>query len=242
MSTLTQRHFTAWLVHLLTASTAIFAIMTIQAIIAHDYRQAFAWMGAAIFVDAIDGTLARKVNVMTYAPQIDGALLDNIVDYINYVLTPVILLLVHPNLLPGAGREVLLSLVVLSSAYQFTHKEAKTADHFFKGFPSYWNFVVFYMVIFGTSAMTNALVLVLFSVLVFIPIKYVYPSRMDYLTHHPLLRRLMLALSILFGVAALWLLFTYPNAPEFLKVFSIFYFVWYFGFSLYRTLVPLERP
>ena len=55
--------------------------------------------------------------------------------------------------------------------------DAKTDDHFFTGFPSYWNIVVFYLLLGGWPQEVNAGILVLLAVLVFVPVVYVYPSR-----------------------------------------------------------------
>ena len=67
--------------------------------------------------------------------------------------------------------------MLLSSAYGFNRNDAKTADHFFTGFPSYWNVVMFYLLVAGWSSAVNAAILVVLAVLVFVPIRYVYPSR-----------------------------------------------------------------
>ena len=239
-SKLPRQRTAAWLVHLLTSLSAIFALLTVQAILAHQDMLAFFWMGAAIFVDAIDGTLARKAQVLVYAPKIDGALLDNIVDYLNYVFTPAIFLLVHPTVLPRTGRIFILSVMLLCAAFQFTQQDAKTKDNFFKGFPCYWNFVAFYMVIFGTPAWFNATALLVFCVLVFVPIKYIYLSRMEYLTHNPLLRHALMGLSVLYGLISTSFLFLYPNLPKGLIIYSVAYLLLYFGLSVFRTLRPIR--
>ena len=112
----------------------------------------------------------------------DGALLDNIVDFLNYVITPCFFLLVKPDMLPQDILCTIISAITITSAYQFCQADAKTPDHFFKGFPCYWNIAVFYMYILNTSTTFNALLLSLFCILIFVPVKYVYPSRLDYLT------------------------------------------------------------
>ena len=44
------------------------------------------------------------------------------------------------------------SVVLLSSAYGFGSTDAKTSDHFFTGFPSYWNIVALYLYVAGCLA------------------------------------------------------------------------------------------
>lgn len=231
----------AWLVHAITASTAVVGVYTLVAIYHQRYLLAFWLMGLAIFIDAIDGSLARLVDIKRTAARIDGALLDNIVDYLNYVITPAFLLMIHPTLLPQPWAGFIISTFVLASAYQFTQCDAKTDDHFFKGFPSYWNIVVFYLFIFNTPAWFNALLLIVLAVLVFIPIKYVYPSRLDYLSHSPVWRKAMLLASMLYGLVSVLLLWSYPDKNPFLIAYTLMYIVFYFLISGYRTWVPLAK-
>jgi phosphatidylcholine synthase len=234
-----RRRVAAWLVHLFTASGAVFGLLTLYAIYQEQYILAFWLMGAAIIVDAVDGILARRAQTKVAAPRIDGALLDNILDYVNYVTAPAFFLLVS-DLLPFGWGFFGTGILMLASAYQFTQLEAKTEDHFFKGFPSYWNIVVFYLFFWQTPPVLNLIIILLLSVLIFVPIKYVYPSRLDYLTHNRWLRRSMLVATLLWGVATAALLWIYPSTNYFLVALSIAYALFYVGISIYRTFVPLE--
>ncbi len=234
-----RRRVAAWLVHLFTASGAVLGLFTFFAIHHGEYITAFWLMGIGILVDGVDGFLARWARTKEAAARIDGELLDNIIDYSTYVMAPAFLLIVS-DLLPAGWRYVAASLVVLASAYQFTQPNAKTADHFFKGFPSYWNIVVFYLFFWQTAPRTNLLIVLLLVVLVFVPIKYVYPSRLDYLTRRVWLQWVMLIATLLWGVATAALLWLYPGTNRFLVVLSIGYIIFYVLFSLYRTFVPLE--
>ncbi|MDP3559167.1 MAG: phosphatidylcholine synthase [Legionellaceae bacterium] len=229
------RYLSAVGVHVFTASAAFVGIMSLYKIHQQDYVQALWWMAAAVFIDAIDGTFARLVGVQKVLPQIDGALLDNMVDYLNYVITPCFFLLLKSDmLLPQAQWWVILA-ISLSSAYQFTQADAKTSDHFFKGFPCYWNIVVFYLFLFQTNPWLNTILLFVLSVLIFVPIKYVYPSRLDYLTNSKKLKFLMHTCSVLYGVSSLLLLATYPNTQTLYLGISFGYIVLYCTLSLSRT-------
>jgi phosphatidylcholine synthase len=234
-----RRRVAAWLVHLFTASGAVLGLFTFFAIHQGEYIAAFWLMGMSILVDSVDGLLARWARTKEAAARIDGELLDNIIDYSTYVMAPAFLLIVS-DLLPPGWRYVAASLVVLASAYQFTQPNAKTADHFFKGFPSYWNIVVFYLFFWQTSPRTNLIIVLVLVVLVFVPIKYVYPSRLDYLTRKIWLQWVMLIATLLWGVATAALLWLYPGTNRVLVVLSIGYILFYVLFSLYRTFVPLE--
>lgn len=235
-----RRRVAAWLVHLFTASGAVFGLLTLSAIHREQYILAFWLMGWAIAIDAVDGILARQARTTIAAPKIDGALLDNIIDYLNYVVAPAFLLL-EAGLLPANGWQYIGSaLIVLSSAYQFTQPDAKTKDHFFKGFPSYWNIVIFYLFFWQTAPWTNLVIIIILSILVFVPIKYVYPSRLDYLSRNIWLQWAMLIATILWGVATGAMLWIYPAKNQLLITLSIGYIIFYVLISLYRTFVPLE--
>lgn len=234
-----QRRVAAWLVHLFTASGAVFGLIALWSI--HEGRliQAFWLMAVTLLIDSVDGMLARRARTTVAAPKIDGELLDNMIDYFTYVLVPAFFLLTT-DLLPPGWAFIGTSLIVLASAYQFTQPEAKTHDHFFKGFPSYWNIVVFYLFFWQMSPRTNLIIVLILSLLVFVPIKYVYPSRLEYLTRNPWLRGAMLAATVLWGVATGALLWIYPDTNRLLVILSIGYAVFYVLISVYRTFVPLE--
>lgn len=229
-----SNHIAAWLVHLLTASGAIIGIMSLQAIYRHEYILTFWLIGIAIVIDGIDGTFARWIKVKSVLPQIDGALLDNIVDYLNYVIVPTVFIL-NSELLLREWQWVCGSLILLSSAYQFCQTDAKTSDHFFKGFPSYWNIIVFYLYFWQINPLWNAFIIAILVVLIFVPIKYVYPSRLDYLTENIYGRYAMLSATIIWGIATFGLLWIYPKANVMLVILSMGYLILYVLVSLYRT-------
>lgn len=139
------------------------------------FANAFLLMALATFIDATDGFLARKARVKEVLPQFDGRRLDDIVDFLNYTFLP-LLLLFEANLLPGAAAAWLL-MPLMASAYGFCQVSAKTSDGFFLGFPSYWNLVAFYLYMLQPSPPVSIGLLVLFSVLTFVPLRYLYPSQ-----------------------------------------------------------------
>lgn len=235
------KYLAAWAVHVFTASAACIGIFTLSKIYQHDYIMALWLMSITVFIDAVDGSLARIVGVKAILPKIDGALLDNIVDYLNYVVTPCFFLIVNPGMLPPQYMGLLVTAISMTSAYQFCQDDAKTPDHFFKGFPCYWNISVFYMYIFNTSATLNAMILLLLSVLIFVPVKYVYPSRLDYLTESKILKILMHCCSVLYGISSLMLLVIYPNTSSICLTLSLGYIVMYLFLSFYRTYSPLIK-
>src|SRR5919198_1810726 len=115
----------AWSVHLFTATGAIWGFLTLLAIFEEHWRIAILWIIVAMFVDGFDGMLARWFHVKQYARGLDGALLDNIIDYINYVLVAAVILVKAPNLMPAGWELVGAFSILLTSAYQFTQVDAK---------------------------------------------------------------------------------------------------------------------
>ncbi len=219
----------AWLVHLLTASGAVFGLLAMSATANERYIIALLWMTVTTAIDGVDGALARKFRVKHFLPHIDGALLDNIMDYFNYVLVPAYFLL-HVPILPAGWRLPMAFLIMLASAYQFCRTDAKTADHTFTGFPSYWNVAVFYLYLLGWPWQVNAALLLVCALGVFIPVHYLYPSRT------PVLRPVNVALGILWALMLLVALMRYPDGHETLVLLSFFYVIYYLGFSLWLTL------
>lgn len=232
------RKVLGWCVHIFTASGAFVGLMALLMIYQHKLLPAFWLMGSAVVIDAVDGMFARMIKIKLAVPEINGELLDNIVDFVNYTIVPAFFLLVT-NLVPEYGRYVCVIAITFSSAYQFTQVDAKTSDHFFKGFPSYWNIAVFYLFFWQMSEWTNLFILLGLAVLSFIPIKYIYPSRLDYLTHNKTLRFATLLATVIWGLATAGLMWVYPQTNYLLVFISMSYMVLYVAFSLYRTWVPL---
>lgn len=233
-----QQKMAGWLVHAFTASGAFVGVLALIAISQGNYLSAFWLMGITILIDAVDGLLARMIKIKLAVPRIDGALLDNIVDFFNYTMVPSFFLL-ETHLIPDEWRYLCVLVIVLSSAYQFTQVDAKTKDHFFKGFPSYWNIAVFYLFFWQMSEWTNLIILLSFAVLSFVPIKYVYPSRLDFLAESKLPRLAMLVATVVWGFATAGLLWVYPESNHALVFVSMGYMILYVVISLYRTWIPL---
>lgn len=228
-----QRKILAYSVHAFTATGAVWGFLSLLAVIDHDWRGVFVFQLLAMLVDGFDGHLARWADTKQYAPRVDGALLDNIIDYLTYVLVPALFFYVSGVLPPGWGLPLACG-ILLASAYQFSQAAAKTSDHFFTGFPSYWNFVMFYLLILGLSPWVNLAVLIVLIVLVFVPMKYVYPSRTSqffWLTNFAM---------FLMALAGVYAFYAYPAVPQWAVWLSL-------GVPLYYVILSLwmqrkEKP
>ena len=219
----------AWLVHIYTALGAVLGLYTILAVEEANFRLAFLLMACTVIIDATDGALARAARVKEIIPWFDGTLLDNLVDYLNYVIVPSLLML-RAHLLPEQDGLWLAAMPVLSSAYGFCRSDAKTADHFFLGFPSYWNIVFFYLYALQTALWINAFVIIALSILVLVPVRFIYPSR------SPRFRYQLNALGAIWGVAILYLIFKLPNPPRWLLLASLIFPAYYTALSLWLEL------
>jgi phosphatidylcholine synthase len=194
------RKAAAWGVHLYTASGAPLGVWAVFAGIEGDFRLAWLLVAITVFIDATDGVLARAVKVWDVLPWVDGRRLDDIVDYFGWVIVPA-MLLVLAGLLPAWA----IILPLISSGYGFAQTQAKTDDDYFLGFPSYWSLIGFYLYVFQTSVAFNIALILFLSVLVFIPIRFPYPTKT-----RPF-RPLTLACGSIWGVMMLVLLFTLPT-------------------------------
>ena len=221
--------FGAGAVHVYTASGTALALLIVLAAVEGNAVTAL-WLGlVALVIDGTDGMLARRLRVKERLPWFDGALLDNIVDYLTYAFAPMLLLLSDDRLPAGALGTLVAVVPLLASSYQFCRVDAKTDDHLFLGFPSYWNVVAFYAVVMDLEPTTVAVVLLVCSVLVFVPIGYLYPSRTLAFS------RTSLVLTALWLVLYAVILGQMPDPHPVLLAASLAYLVYYAGISLLRT-------
>ncbi len=212
-------------VHVLTASGAVLAWLATLAAVDGDARAAFLWLLSAVVVDAADGWLARLARVSERLPRVSGARIDDLVDYLTYVFVPM-LIVSREGLLPAAWATAVVAAVLVASAVGFAREDAKTADHFFTGFPSYWNIVALYLIVNGWPPAVNAGVLLALAALVFAPVGFVYPTRT------PTLRGLTLALGVAWGAAILLIVLALPGPPRWLVWASLAYPAYYVALSL----------
>ena len=227
----------AWAVHAFTASGIVLGFLALIAILNSDQTAVFLWLGLALFVDGIDGTLARKAKVREITPQLDGTTLDNVIDYFNYVAVPA-LMIYWFGLVP-AGWEIPTAATIMAvSCYTFANTGMKTSDYYFSGFPAVWNLVVLYFHILETGPWTNLIVLAICGVLTFVPVKFVHPFRvLDW-------RSVTIPVTVLWAATTLRLVLIPPDTETMHRASPLFFWLWvlasiYFAaLSLWRSLRP----
>ena len=166
----------ALLVHLLTASGAVFAMLAMLAAVDQNWSLMFLWLVVAFFVDGIDGPLARRYDTKTNAPIFDGVLLDLIIDYLTYVFVPAYALF-KSGLLPGWTGWIAIIVITFASAMYFADNRMKTKDYSFSGFPGCWNMVVLVLFAIQPSFWVSLALVAVLAVAMFFPVKFVHPVR-----------------------------------------------------------------
>lgn len=166
----------AFSVHLLTASGSFLAFLSLVAASEKQWTAMFGWLGLALLVDGIDGPIARKLQVKYVLPTWSGELLDNIIDYVTYVLIPAFAL--YQSGFMGEGLSFLSgAIIVVSSAIYYADTGMKTKENFFKGFPVVWNMLIFTLFIVKPGEWTAFTIVVISAVISFLPIYFLHPVR-----------------------------------------------------------------
>lgn len=219
----------AWLVHLLTASGAVFGLLALVAAARGQWLASFQWMTVTLVIDSVDGALARYFRVKQRVPGVDGALLDNVVDYFTYAAVPAFFFCMSESLLPHGTRVLSAAAILLASSYQFSRTDAKTPDHAFSGFPSYWNVLLFYLFVSDWPPVANLLVILACAVMSFLPLRCLYPSRTR------AWRPFNLAFGGLWAASLMAAILTYPENHRPFVAFSWAYVAYYCAFSAWMT-------
>ncbi len=231
-----MRKAIAWAVHAFTACGIVAGFLALVAVLKGDAVAGFLWLGLALFVDGIDGSLARKARVLEYLPNFDGRTLDNVIDFFNYVAVPA-LMVYWFGMVPGTWGLVAAATIMAVSLYTFANVGMKSEDYYFVGFPSIWNVVVLYFYILDTPWMVNLVTIAVLSVLTFVPIKFVHPLRVtDW-------REITVPITVLWAAMTLSLIISDKDAGPKDIIYQIELWAWvgaslYFvGISLWRTFI-----
>lgn len=220
---------TAYGVHLFTALGAALGLWALVLTFDGFFKEAMWVLAVAVFVDSVDGSLARYFDTEQNAPRIDGALMDNIIDFLTWTIVPLCWIY--------AAMDIpiwILMIPAIASAFGFTNKEAKTADNYFLGFPSYWNIVVFYIYMLELPVLLASIILVTFALCTFIPIKFIYPTKTSFFQIPTLI------LGSVYFVQLILMLILFTESPAYLIYSSFIFPLYYFTLSFYLNLKKSE--
>lgn len=219
----------AYGVHILTAIGAGLGLWALVLTYDGFYQEAIWVLAISAIIDSVDGALARITQTKKHAPMIDGALMDNIVDFITWTIAP--LLWIYAALQMPLW---VLMICAIASAFGFSNTSAKTGDHFFLGFPSYWNIVVFYIFLLDLPTGFASAIMLMFAIVTFLPVKFVYPTRTTYL------RPLTLILGVVFTLQLIALMYYFDQSEPWLVYSSFAFPFYYFGLSFYMNIKSNE--
>lgn len=226
-----KRRLAAWLVHLYTATGGVIGVFALFAAAEGRTRDAFFLLILTMVIDSTDGILARRARVRMVLPRFDGAMVDNVIDVLTFVWVPVFIMW-QENLLPAP---IWITLPVLAALYAYGQTNMKTDDAFFLGFPSYWNVVALYLYWFQPAPFIAVLLVVVPTILTFIPTRYLYASK------NRVLWKTTWTLGAIWIVMVIYLL--NQREPDLLLVrLTLFYPIYYMGASLYIDQKLRERP
>ncbi|WP_375412617.1 phosphatidylcholine synthase [uncultured Bradyrhizobium sp.] len=186
----------AFSVHIFTAMGAGIALIALLEAVREHWAAMFAWLGTALVIDALDGPLARRLDVVRMQPDWSGEVLDLVVDFVTYVFVPAYAITASGLLLPLAAPLLGAGIVVTGALY-FADRRMKTPDNHFRGFPALWNAVAFYLFLLRLSPALSSLIVALLIVLTFVPFNVIHPVRVERL------RGLTLSLIGLWAVLAI---------------------------------------
>jgi phosphatidylcholine synthase len=189
----------AFSVHIFTAMGAGIALIALLEAVREHWAAMFAWLGAALVIDALDGPIARRLDVVRLQPDWSGEVLDLVVDFVTYVFVPAFAITASGMLLPLAAP-LLGAGIVVSGALYFADRRMKTADNHFRGFPALWNAVAFYLFLLQMPPALSSLAVAMLIVLTFVPFNVIHPVRVQRL------RGVTLSLMGLWAVLAIYVL------------------------------------
>ena len=192
-----QRRWLALGVHFFTASGVLWGFLALIAAADRDWRTMFLWLALALFVDGIDGSIARRINITEAAPRWSGTTLDLIIDYLTYVIVPAYALY-SSGILLGAFNMIAMAVILITSAMYFADSEMKTEDAWFKGFPAVWNLIVFYFFLLQPGEVITFVCVLALGLATFAPFVFVHPLRVAKL------RSLTLTLLVVWSVLAIY--------------------------------------
>ena len=218
----------AWGVHAVTASGVILALLALLAVLDSQPKQCLLWLGLALLVDGLDGSLARRYDVKGVLPHFDGSTLDLVIDYLTYVFIPAIFLYRFIPL-PDFTALFAVGLILVSSLFCFCNLNMKSQDNYFVGFPAAWNVVVVYFYLLEFAPWLSFATILALSGLTLTRVKFLHPFRVK------AFMPLNIAVTLLWMFACAWLILLYPLNSTWLVAVWLLASIYFVGVCLWRT-------
>lgn len=166
----------AFCVHIFTALGAGVGLIALLEAVREHWAAMFWWLGAALVIDAIDGPIARRLNVTRLQPNWSGDVLDLVVDFVTYVFVPAYAITASGLLLPQVAALLGVGIAVTGALY-FADRRMKSADNHFRGFPGLWNIAAFYLFLLHLPPVLSSIGIAVLIAATFLPFHVVHPIR-----------------------------------------------------------------
>ena len=242
----------AWAIHIFTSTGILVGFLGLLSALDGSPRAALLWMMLAMVIDGLDGPLARKFEGAKVVPKIDGHVMDLVIDYVTCVIAPAFF--IHEfRLLPHRWSLFGIGLILLSSLYLFSNTDIQDEDAYFNGFPAMWNLVVNAMFVLQSRPVANLVIVIVFTVLTIVPVKFIHPIRVkDF-------RAITLPILVLWLGSLTYLTWVIDGRlrscaaqslvggflPLHMRICQFFVYVWatwILGVGLWRTVRPAKHP
>lgn len=174
-----RQHVIAWAVHAFTLTGLVWATLAVVALLEGRPHWMWLWLGIALVVDGVDGNMARKHRIKEVVPWFNGAVVDNIVDYLTWTAIPTAFMVMYLPLGPRSLEIVLAILVLVSSMFCYANEAAKSGDYYFVGFPAAWNIVAVLLWVWNAPMAVCIAAIVIFSAMTLVPLHYTHPFRVE---------------------------------------------------------------
>ena len=231
----------SWLVHLLTASSGFLALVAANAAVQKQIQTVLYCVILTVIIDAIDGPLARLINVKKHTPNFDGSMLDNVIDFLTWAFIPA-LLLIHTDVFSYNVSLALACLMIISSSYFYGCCDVKAQDNFFKRWPSAWSPIILCVFTWPVSSSVLFVLIVSCAILSFVPIYFVHSLRLDVVftgkkNVDKVLSFIMLASSVCFLVLLFSSVYFYPEKPMVFFVLELLFISAYMVLNILQNFV-----
>nr|WP_202604603.1 MULTISPECIES: CDP-alcohol phosphatidyltransferase family protein [Pseudomonas syringae group] len=218
----------AWGAHGFTATGVVLAFLATIALFNNEPKACLLWLGAALIVDGVDGSLARKVNTTSVLPHFDGSVLDLVIDYLTYVFIPALFIYRY---IPVPDYTLLLSVsvILVSSLFCFCNVDMKSKDNYFQGFPAAWNVVALCLYILSPAPWLTFITIIALALLTMTRMKFLHPFRV---------RRFMplnIAVTTVWLLASALLIINHPHNGPLVMGLWLAMSAYFLGICIWRT-------